>query len=67
MNDGCISEKKCKAHARSKTWIKCLDPLISQSIGYISAYISAGGNVGYIFCIGQSQFNTWQDGGNMGR
>ncbi|KAF5941003.1 hypothetical protein HYC85_022170 [Camellia sinensis] len=26
-----------KAHARSKTWIKDLDPLISPSIGYISA------------------------------
>ena len=54
---------KCKTHARSKTWEKDLDPLISPSIGYISA----GGNVGYIFCKSQLQFDTWQSKGNKGR
>ena len=54
---------KCKTHARSKTWEKGLDPLISPSIGYISA----GGNVGYIFCKSQLQFDTWQNKGNKGR
>ena len=39
------------------------NPLISPSIGYISA----GGNVGYIFCKSQLQFDTWQSKGNKGR
>ena len=55
--------EECKAHARSKTWRKGLDPLISPSIGYISA----GGNVGYIFCKSQLQFDTWQSKDSMGR
>ena len=46
-----------------KTREKDFDPLISPSIGYISAV----GNVGYIFCISQLQFNTWQSKGNTGR
>ena len=54
---------KCKTHARSKTWEKDLDPLISPSIGYISA----GGNVGYIFCTSQLQFDAWQSKGSTGR
>ena len=55
--------EECKAHARSKTWEKDLDQLISPSIGYISA----GGNVGYIFCTSQLQFDAWQNKGNTGR
>ena len=55
--------RNANAHARSWTWVKYLAPLISPSIGYISA----GGNVGYIFCISQSQFDTWQDKGNAGK
>ena len=54
--------EQCKTYARSKTWIKDLDPLISPSIGYISAR----GNVGYIFCISQLQFNACQNKGNTG-
>ena len=52
-----------KTHAGSEMQEKDFDPLISPSIGYISA----GGNVGYIFCINQSQFDTWRDEGNTGR
>ena len=39
------------------------DPLISPSLGYISA----GGNVGYTFCASQWQFDAWQSKGNIGR
>lgn len=50
-------------HACSKSAGKNCDPLISPSIGYISA----GGNVGYIFCKSQLQFDTWQSKGIVGR
>ena len=54
---------ECETHACSKTWEKDLDPLISPSIGYISAE----GNVGYIFCKSQLQCDTWQSKGIVGR
>ena len=49
--------------ARSKSAGKAFDPLISPCIGYISA----GGNVGYIFCKSQLQFDKWQSKGIVGR